>query len=107
MRQADYMIDAKKCWEAVTNRDHSFDGFFSVGVLTTGVYCKPSCPARRPLRKNVRFYPSPKAAERDGLRACLRRRPLEGPDTRSARIHELCRYIEGHAGEPLTLGDLA
>ena len=107
MRHADYMIDAKQCWEAVASRDHSFDGIFYVGVLTTGVYCKPSCPARRPLRKNVRFYPSPKAAERDGLRACLRCRPLEGPDTRPARIHELCRYIEGHAGEALTLEDLA
>jgi AraC family transcriptional regulator, regulatory protein of adaptative response / methylated-DNA-[protein]-cysteine methyltransferase len=107
MRHANYMIDAKQCWEAVSNRDHSFDGIFYVGVLTTGVYCKPSCPARRPLRKNVRFYPCPKAAERDGLRACLRCRPLEGPDAKPSRIHELCRYIEGHAGEPLTLEDLA
>jgi AraC family transcriptional regulator of adaptative response/methylated-DNA-[protein]-cysteine methyltransferase len=101
------MIDANKCWEAVSNRDHSFDGIFYVGVLTTGVYCKPSCSARRPLRKNVRFYPTPKAAERDGLRACLRCRPVEGPGTKPARIHELCLYIEEHAGEPLTLEDLA
>lgn len=101
------MIDAKKCWEAVSNRDRSFDGMFYVGVLTTGVYCKPSCPARHPLRKNVRFYATPKAAERDGLRACLRCRPLESTGTKPARIHELCRYIEEHASEPLTLDDLA
>jgi AraC family transcriptional regulator of adaptative response/methylated-DNA-[protein]-cysteine methyltransferase len=101
------MIDAKKCWEAVSSRDRSFDGMFYVGVLTTGVYCKPSCPARHPLRKNVRFYATPKAAERDGLRACLRCRPLESAGTKPARIHELCRYIEEHASEPLTLDDLA
>ena len=101
------MIDANKCWEAVSKRDHSFDGIFYVGVLTTGVYCKPSCSARRPLQKNVRFYPTPKAAERDGLRACLRCRPLEGPGTKPSRIHELCRYIEEHAAEPLTLEQLA
>jgi AraC family transcriptional regulator of adaptative response/methylated-DNA-[protein]-cysteine methyltransferase len=101
------MIDANKCWEAVSNRDHSFDGIFYVGVLTTGVYCKPSCSARRPLRKNVRFYPTPKAAERDGLRACLRCRPLEGPGAKPSRIQELCRYIEEHAAEPLTLEELA
>jgi AraC family transcriptional regulator, regulatory protein of adaptative response / methylated-DNA-[protein]-cysteine methyltransferase len=107
MRHAGSMIDAKQCWEAVSNRDHSFDGIFYVGVLTTGVYCKPSCPARHPLRKNVRFYATPKAAERDGLRACLRCRPLEDAGTKPARIHELCRYIESHADEPLTLEGLA
>src|SRR3974377_2089227 len=97
----------KKVWEALASRDHSFDGVFYVGVLTTGVYCKPSCPARRPLRQNVRFYPTPKAAERDGLRACLRCRPLEESHRKTARIHELGRYMEAHAGEPLTLQDLA
>jgi AraC family transcriptional regulator, regulatory protein of adaptative response / methylated-DNA-[protein]-cysteine methyltransferase len=71
------------------------------------VYCKPSCPARRPLRENVRFYATPVAAERDGLRACLRCRPLDRVDWKPARIHELCRYIEAHAAEPLTLENLA
>ena len=101
------MIDARQCWEAVERRDCSFDGVFYVGVLTTGVYCKPSCPARRPLRQNVRFYASPNAAERDGLRACRRCRPLEKNDAKAARIHELCRYIEEHATDSLTLDDLA
>jgi AraC family transcriptional regulator, regulatory protein of adaptative response / methylated-DNA-[protein]-cysteine methyltransferase len=104
------MIDARQCWEAVRQRDRSFDGIFYVGVLTTGVFCKPSCPARRPLRQNVRFYATAKAAERDGLRACPRCRPLDlasESNARPARIHELCRYIENHAAEPLTLEDLA
>jgi len=59
----------RACWEAVLARDARRDGSFLFGVLTTGVYCRPSCGARRPLRKNVRFYASAAEAERDGLRA--------------------------------------
>jgi AraC family transcriptional regulator, regulatory protein of adaptative response / methylated-DNA-[protein]-cysteine methyltransferase len=101
------MINGRQCWEAFRRRDRSFDGIFYVGVLSTGVYCRPSCPARRPVRNNVRFYITAKAAESDGLRACLRCRPQEEKDPKAARIHELCRYIEAHTGEPLTLEDLA
>jgi AraC family transcriptional regulator, regulatory protein of adaptative response / methylated-DNA-[protein]-cysteine methyltransferase len=104
---SEYMMDAKQCWEAVRRRDRTFDGIFYVGVRSTGVYCKPSCPSRRPLQQNVRFYPTPKAAERDGLRACLRCRPAEEKDGKASRIHELCRYIEAHAAKPLSLSDLA
>ncbi len=105
------MLDAQTCWTAVANRDGSQDGKFYFGVITTGVYCRPSCPARRPLRKNVRFYATPEAAERDGLRPCLRCRPLatqaEGPQ--SARIRVLCSYIRRNAdsGTPLSLKDLS
>jgi AraC family transcriptional regulator of adaptative response/methylated-DNA-[protein]-cysteine methyltransferase len=101
------MMDADQCWDAVRKRDRGFDGLFFFGVLTTGVFCRPSCPARRPLRRNVRFYPSAKAAERDGLRACRRCRPLSESGSDVAKIHELCRYIESHSGEPLTLQHLA
>ena len=101
------MIDAKQCWETVTNRDSTFDGIFYVGVLTTGIFCRPSCPSRRPLRQNVRFYPTPQAAQRDGLRPCLRCKPLAAEPPALAAIHELCRYIEAHATEPLTLEQLA
>lgn len=107
MRQAGLMLDAEQCWEAIRKRDRGFDGLFFFGVLTTGVYCRPSCPARRPLRRNVQFYPSPKAAERDGLRPCRRCRPLSESGVDLAKIHELCRYIESHSGEPLTLRHLA
>ena len=90
-----------RCWEAVTHRDSSHDGQFFIGVLSTGIYCRPSCPARRPLRKNVRFYRSPAEAERDGLRACLRCRPLAAinRDPNAERIRKICRYIESHAGK--------
>jgi len=94
----------QKYWDAVRNRDRSFDGRFVFGVLTTGVYCRPSCGARTPLRKNVRFYPSPEDAEHDGLRACLRCRPKE---ERGARTREVREYIEAHADERLTLQALA
>src|SRR5215831_17460120 len=91
-------------WKAVEQRDASFDGRFYYGVATTGVYCRPSCGARTPLRKNVRFYDTPADAERDGLRPCLRCRPTEDVD---ARMRDLCRYIEAHADERLTLQRLA
>lgn len=105
--QAGLMMDAEKCWEAVRKRDRGFDGLFFFGVLTTGIYCRPSCPARRPLRSNVRFYPTHQAAERDGLRPCRRCRPLSQSGSDLAKIHELCRYIESHSDEPLTLQHLA
>src|SRR5215831_18035388 len=91
-------------WKAIERRDPSFDGQFYYGVVTTGVYCRPSCGARTPLRQNVRFYATPGEAERDGLRACLRCKPKE--DT-AAPMRNLCQYIESHADERLTLDELA
>lgn len=95
------------CWAAVERRDAAQDGAFLFGVLTTGVYCRPSCPARRPLRRNVRFYADAAAAERDGLRACRRCRPND--PTPRARMLALCEVIRTRAdsGEPLTLAVLA
>jgi AraC family transcriptional regulator, regulatory protein of adaptative response / methylated-DNA-[protein]-cysteine methyltransferase len=61
-------------WEAVSRRDHSADGAFFCAVVTTGVYCRPSC-AGRPLRKNVRFHATAADAERAGFRPCKRCRP--------------------------------
>jgi AraC family transcriptional regulator of adaptative response/methylated-DNA-[protein]-cysteine methyltransferase len=96
-------------WTAVRNRDARCDGKFLYGVLTTGVFCRPSCPSRRPLRKNVRFYATAEGAQRDGLRPCLRCRPLATPgdDPHAARIHAVARYIEAHADETLPLSALA
>jgi AraC family transcriptional regulator of adaptative response/methylated-DNA-[protein]-cysteine methyltransferase len=66
------MIDTDTAWAAVLRRDRSFDGRFVTGVLTTGIYCRPSCAARHPARANVRFFPDAGAAEQSGLRACKR-----------------------------------
>jgi AraC family transcriptional regulator of adaptative response/methylated-DNA-[protein]-cysteine methyltransferase len=103
------VLNPENCWDAVQKRDASQDGQFYYGVLTTGVYCRPSCPARQALRKNVRFYETPADAEREGLRACLRCRPLAatGKDPNTARIGETCRYLEMNANAPLKLADLA
>jgi AraC family transcriptional regulator, regulatory protein of adaptative response / methylated-DNA-[protein]-cysteine methyltransferase len=94
------MLNHDHCWQAVTARDA--DATFFYGVLTTGVYCRPNCRSRVPLRKNVRFYATPADAERDGLRPCLRCRPTT-PD----RIADLCRFIESRPDCPPDLADLA
>src|SRR5262245_23854091 len=62
-------------WTAVVARDSARDGEFVFAVSSTGVYCRPSCAARRPRRENVEFFAAPEAAERAGYRACLRCRP--------------------------------
>ncbi|HUS25494.1 MAG TPA: bifunctional DNA-binding transcriptional regulator/O6-methylguanine-DNA methyltransferase Ada [Candidatus Binatia bacterium] len=100
-------MNPEQCWTAVTARDRSQDGRFLYGVVTTGVYCRPSCPSRLPLRKNVRFYADAAQARADGLRACKRCRPDGTVDAAAQRIHELCRHIERHAGEAMSLAALA
>jgi AraC family transcriptional regulator of adaptative response/methylated-DNA-[protein]-cysteine methyltransferase len=102
-------LDAETCWQAVQQRRKDCDGQFFLGVVTTGVYCRPSCPSRPPKRENVRFYATTAEAERDGLRACLRCRPLAltGQDPLTERVERVCRYIEAHADEPLPLQLLA
>ena len=95
-------------WQAVLTRDRSQDGRFFYGVVTTGVYCRPSCASRRPLRENVRFFDTPAQAEASGLRACKRCRPLESSgDPMARRIADLCRYIEAHATDSLGLKQLS
>lgn len=91
-------------WDAVVARDSRRDGEFVFAVSTTGVYCRPSCPARRPRRENVTFFPRPEQAEKAGFRACLRCRPrmLSG-NPQSDVAKEICRYIEQHLDEPITL----
>ncbi|MDA8309051.1 MAG: helix-turn-helix domain-containing protein [Actinomycetota bacterium] len=71
--------DFERCYQAVRARDRRFDGWFFTAVSTTGIYCRPSCPARTPARTNVRFYPSAAAAQSAGYRACLRCRPDASP----------------------------
>jgi AraC family transcriptional regulator of adaptative response / DNA-3-methyladenine glycosylase II len=71
--------DLDQCYTAVQSRDPRFDGWFYTGVTSTGIYCRPSCPARTPMRANVRFYPSAAAAQLAGFRACKRCRPDATP----------------------------
>jgi AraC family transcriptional regulator of adaptative response/methylated-DNA-[protein]-cysteine methyltransferase len=97
------------CWRAVEGRDRSYDGAFVYAVLSTRVYCRPSCPSRRPGRKQVVFFRLPQTAERSGFRPCGRCQPREN-DGRGAGakwVLEACRYIEGNQEEPLNLSTLA
>ncbi|WP_433127196.1 DNA-3-methyladenine glycosylase 2 family protein [Micromonospora sp. CA-240977] len=72
-------LDFERCYRAVDSRDQRFDGWFYTGVTSTGIYCRPSCPAITPKRQNVRFFPSAAAAQGVGLRACRRCRPDAAP----------------------------
>jgi AraC family transcriptional regulator of adaptative response/methylated-DNA-[protein]-cysteine methyltransferase len=94
-------------WQAVVTRDSASDGKFVFAVSSTGVYCRPSCPARRPRRENVTFFRRPQEAESAGFRECMRCRPkaLNG-NSRQAMIKSICRYIEQHLDEPITLAQL-
>jgi AraC family transcriptional regulator, regulatory protein of adaptative response / methylated-DNA-[protein]-cysteine methyltransferase len=76
---AGLMLDFDTQYEALRRRDAALDGVVFVAVKTTGVYCRPVCPARTPLARNVKFYRSAAAAEHAGFRPCLRCRPETAP----------------------------
>lgn len=91
---------------AVAARDSDYDGRIFYGVLTTGIFCKPSCASRRPRPDNLRFFLSPGAAKAAGFRACKRCLPDRIGPAR-ADMASVARYIEAHADESLTLARLA
>lgn len=94
-------------WNAVLARDAARDGEFVFAVSTTGIYCRPSCPSRRPRREKVEFFARPEQAERAGYRACLRCRPRSASrDGQADSVKAICRYIEQHLDEPVTLARL-
>ncbi|GAA0507732.1 DNA-3-methyladenine glycosylase [Paractinoplanes deccanensis] len=91
-------LDFERCYRAVDSRDQRFDGWFFTAVTSTGIYCRPSCPAITPKRENVRFYPSAAAAQRSGFRACKRCRPDAAPgspewDVRADLVGRAMRLI--------------
>ncbi len=94
-------MDSEACWQAVASRDRSFNGAFVYAVRSTGVYCRPSCPSRRPRRDRVVFFPRPEEAEKAGFRRC--RRCWREPN---GVIGCVCRYLETHRDETVTLEDL-
>jgi len=105
-------LDRERCYEAMRARDRRFDGRFFVGVASTGVYCRPICPARLPLFRNVRFYPCAAAAESAGFRACRRCRPETAPGTpawlgSSAIVSRGLRLIDAGALDDGDVGRLA
>jgi len=101
-------LNTERAWEAVLERDRRFDRKFVYGVASTQVYCRPSCPSRRPSRHQVTFFDSYRFAETAGIRPCRRCRPesAEGPET-ERRIEQARRYLDEHYDEPVTLQQLA
>ena len=103
-------LDHDFCYEAIARRDRTFDGKFWVGVLTTGVFCRPGCSARTPLSKNVRFYDSIEAAIDAGFRPCLRCRPITDLPASSphlATMRKIYRMIREQSDQEFSTEDLA
>ena len=98
-------LDPETAWAAFMRRDRSWDGRVIGAVKTTGIYCKPSCPARRPKREHVSFYATAEEARAAGFRACLRCRPDEVGRDREA-VAKAVRMIE-QAEEAPSLAELA
>jgi AraC family transcriptional regulator of adaptative response/methylated-DNA-[protein]-cysteine methyltransferase len=92
-------------WHAVESKDARFNGAFFFGVNTTGIYCKPSCAARTPKRRNVVFFESPKTAEKQGFRACLRCKPdsVTEKDPQVEMALKVCQLIEDNLEENVSL----
>ena len=107
IRAADSTTDLR--WDAVLRRDRAADGTFVYAVTSTGVYCRPTCPSRRPRRENARFFDTPADAERAGFRACRRCRPSSAatPHAISDAIHRASRYLAAHADQVVPLRSLA
>ncbi len=102
------MLDFDECWAALEKRDGAAAGRFFYGVLTTGVYCRPGCTSRLPLRRNTAFFESTAAAEAAGLRACKRCRPAE-PSSASrhiAAVEKACALLRSSEKMP-SLAELA
>ena len=96
-------------WQAVLARDAASDGRFVYAVRSTGIYCRPSCPSRRPKRESVSFFAGPDLAEVAGFRECRRCRPRAGapPAPGVQHVRKAARFIASHADELITLSALA
>lgn len=91
-------LSRRRCLTAVASRDARMDSAFVYAVRSTGIYCRPSCPSRRPRPKQIQFFAVPEAAERAGFRACRRCRPQNAPrSTQSELISRVCREIDAGA----------
>src|SRR5947209_3786235 len=101
--QAHEQLNDAARWNAVVAHDRGADGLFVYAVLSTGVFCRPSCPSRRPRRDRVRFFADPMEATAAGFRACKRC----CPDQQAQDIEVLCRYIDDHLDEQLSLERLS
>ena len=103
-------VFAGRAWQQVLARDAAADGQFVYAVKSTGIYCKPSCPSRKPERKNVSFFPAPAQAEAAGFRACLRCEPARvapKDDPQAAAVRKAAEFMAGRSGQRTSLEELA
>ncbi len=100
-------LDEEICWQAVLRRDTQHDGSFFYGVRSTRIFCRPSCPSRRPHQEGVCFFASPAAALEAGFRACKRCRPEQLQTPQVERVQQACRLIEANAETALSLDELS
>ncbi len=95
-------------WKAVLSRNDNFDGAFVFAVRSTAIYCRPSCPARRPGKENVVFFPGSIEAEQSGFRPCHRCQPrAAGPSPKAKLVDQACKYVEANLQQKLTLAILS
>jgi AraC family transcriptional regulator, regulatory protein of adaptative response / methylated-DNA-[protein]-cysteine methyltransferase len=87
-----------QCWQIMQQRDSAYDGLFFIGVMTTKIYCRPSCSAR-PLRQNVRFFADAQSAQQAGLRACKRCHP-DSISPEITTINAICRFLDSQENPP-------
>lgn len=108
MKAGEIAVTNHDRWQAVLAADASQDGAFVYAVRSTGVFCRPSCPSRRPKRESVTFFEVPEAAERAGFRACRRCNPkdLAARDPQLEAVRAACRHIDAHGEETITLDTL-
>ncbi|MCB1606287.1 MAG: bifunctional DNA-binding transcriptional regulator/O6-methylguanine-DNA methyltransferase Ada [Xanthomonadales bacterium] len=95
-----------QCWNAIDQRDPAMDGVFVYGVVTTGIYCRPSCPARTPKPENVRYFANTELAREASYRPCKRCKP-DQVGTELSRLTEVAEHIRSHPDQRLALSDLA
>ena len=102
-------LNNPELWNAVVERDASRDGSFVFAVRSTGIYCRPSCPARRPRREQVSFFPLPEAAEEAGFRACKRCHPRQAgaSNPQVEIVRRICHLIDEHEEASPTLESLS
>lgn len=101
-------LEVDQAWAIVAGRDGTWDGQLFYAVRTTGIYCRPSCPSRRPQRKNVLFFESAEDAVLAGFRACLRCAPESATGTTTERrLRRALEYIDQHLDRRITLDELA
>jgi AraC family transcriptional regulator of adaptative response/methylated-DNA-[protein]-cysteine methyltransferase len=101
------MTIPQKYWMAVLNRDKEFDGRFVYAVRSTGIYCRPTCPSRRPNRAHVVFFTASEKAEQAGFRPCRRCEPAAKTVSQSELLRQVCRHLEANSSESVPAAALS